>query len=151
MPMLRNNKMDDLRRMYSLFGRVPETLECQELHARPREEGGLALVSDQEKVQAPVEFVKKLPEMRDKYDKLVSEAFSGENKSQKRLKEAFEEFINADSRCASYLYVHRRAPEVGPEGAERAGRHAADHYIFRYLQDKDIFDTPTRIDSRSAS
>merc|ERR1712185_12291 len=25
-PMLRNNKMDDLRRMYSLFGRVPETL-----------------------------------------------------------------------------------------------------------------------------
>ena len=44
--------------------------------------------------------------MRDKYDRVVNEAFRAEKKAQKKLKEAFEDFINADSRCASYLVLY---------------------------------------------
>ncbi len=50
-------------------------------------------MADQEKTNEPVEFVKKLLAMRDKYDTIVLESFRGEKKAQKRLKEAFEEFM----------------------------------------------------------
>jgi cullin 3 len=143
--MLKNNKVADLRRMYSLFSRVPETLDhlrgCMCNHVKKE---GLGLVADQEKVSAPVDFVKKLLEMRDKYDKLVTDALNAENKSQKRLKEAFEDFINADSRCASYLVAY--IDELLKSALKGLSEGEADTkldkviVIFRYLQDKDIFE-----------
>ena len=51
-------------------------------------------------------FVKGLLEMRDKFDRIVAESFAGEKKAQKKLQEAFEDFINTDSRCASYLALY---------------------------------------------
>ncbi|CAM9805306.1 unnamed protein product [Choristocarpus tenellus] len=106
-PMFRDDKVDDLRRMYDLFSRVPSTLEelrgsmCDYVKTT-----GRALVTDQESAKDPVAFVQGLLGLRDKYDRIVEEAFRGEKKAQKRLKEAFEEFINTDSRCASYLATY---------------------------------------------
>ena len=63
---------------------------------------------------------------------------------QKKLKDAFEDFINKDSRSASYLAmyvddllknkVRGMSEEEVDEQLERA------IVIFRYLQDKDIFE-----------
>jgi cullin 3 len=106
---------------------------------------GEELVSDQEKAKDPVEFVKKLLEMRDKYDVIVSEAFRGEKKAQKKLKDAFEEFINADTRCASYLVLYidelLRSALKGMNEEEADAQLEKVIVIFRYLQDKDVFES----------
>jgi len=88
--------------------------------------------------------VKGLLDMRDKYDRLVTEAFRSEKKSQKKLKDAFESFINADSRCASYLVLY--IDELLKSSLKGLSEQEADVLlekvivIFRYLQDKDIFE-----------
>ena len=52
----------------------------------------------QESAKDPVAFVQGLLELRDKYDTIVNDAFRGEKRSQKRLKEA---------RCIDiYIYIH---------------------------------------------
>jgi cullin 3 len=44
-----------------------------------------------------------LLDLRDKYNAICAKSFRGDKKAQKRLKEAFEDFINTDARCASFL------------------------------------------------
>lgn len=76
--MFRDNKVEDLKRMYELFVRVPATLE--ELRGAMSEyvkAAGRALVADQERERDPVVFVKSLLEMRDKFDRIVHESFGG--------------------------------------------------------------------------
>ncbi|CAM9725172.1 unnamed protein product [Ectocarpus sp. 12 AP-2014] len=86
--MFRDDKIEDLRRMYDLFSRVPITLEdlrrsmCEYVKAT-----GKALVTDQESAKDPVAFVQGLLSLRGKYDSIVNDAFRGEKRSQKRLKE----------------------------------------------------------------
>jgi len=143
--MIENGKVGDLGRLYGLLARVPPTLEilrgavCDHV-----KRVGTALVSDQEKAKNPVEFVRKLLEMRDQYDEIVENAFQGEKASQKRLKEAFEEFINADTRCACFLVLY--TDELLKSGLKGLAEDEADAQLekvivlFRYLQDKDVFE-----------
>jgi cullin 3 len=144
--MVEAGRTADLGRLYDLLARVPPTLEllraCVCDHVK---RVGLALVSDQEKVKSPVDFVRKLLGMRDQYDLIVDVAFKGEKASQKRLKEAFEEFINADTRCASYLVMYidellKSALKGLPE-ADADAQLEKVIVLFRYLQDKDVFES----------
>merc|ERR1711998_250446 len=81
--MLHDDKVEDLKRMYALFPRVPSTLDClRNCMCEYVKKIGRELVSDQERVKEPVEFVKGLLAMRDKYDRLVTEAFRNEKKAQ---------------------------------------------------------------------
>ncbi|CAM9533464.1 unnamed protein product [Chrysoparadoxa australica] len=144
-PMLKDDKLEDLGRMYSLFSRVPHTLNdlrgaiCDFVKKTGRE-----LVADQEGSPEPVVFVQGLLDLRGKYDRICSEALQGEKKTQKRLKEAFEDFINSDSRCASYLAQY--IDELLKSGLRGVGEADAEQQlekvivIFRYLQDKDVFE-----------
>eukprot|EP00613_Pedinella_sp_CCMP2098_P033057 CAMPEP_0171731480 /NCGR_PEP_ID=MMETSP0991-20121206/28962_1 /TAXON_ID=483369 /ORGANISM="non described non described, Strain CCMP2098" /LENGTH=829 /DNA_ID=CAMNT_0012326513 /DNA_START=87 /DNA_END=2577 /DNA_ORIENTATION=- len=141
-----NKAVGDLRRLYDLLTRVPHTLDvlrtcvCEFV-----KKVGEELVSDQEKCKDPVEFVKKLLGMRDKYDVVVAHAFRGEKKAQKKLKEAFEEFINADTRCASFLVLYidelLRSSLKGVTEDEADAKLEKVIVIFRYLQDKDVFES----------
>ena len=143
--MLTGGRVSDLRRMYDLLTRVPATLDllrgavCD--HVKKL---GLDLVSDQEKVKDPIEFVRRLLEMRDQYDVIVADAFRAEKKMQKRLKEAFEGFINADARCASFLVLYidelLKSALKGLSESEADAQLEKVIVIFRYLQDKDVFE-----------
>lgn len=139
------DKINDLKRMYTLFIRVPATLNLlrEALHEHARG-AGHTLVNDEAKVKEPVEFLRCLLDLRKKYDTVVRNAFLGENLAQKKLKDAFESFINADTRCASYLVIYvDELMRSGLKGAtERDIEHELDKVIvvFRYLQDKDIFE-----------
>lgn len=143
--MLEQDLMTQLARLYALLSRVPSTLEilrtCVCDHAKKT---GLELVAEQEKVKEPMEFVKKLLASRDKYDRVVSEGFRNEKKMQKKLKDAFEDFINLDSRCASYLVLY--LDELLRTGLKGVSEADADILLdkvivlFRYLQDKDVFE-----------
>jgi len=143
--MFNDGKVDDLKRMYRLFSRVPETLQllCTALskHIKAR---GSQLVRDQDEQRDPVVFVQELLNLRDKYGRFITESFRGAKNFEKVMKEAFEAFINADARVASYLaqYVddmlRSKLRGLGEEQVEE--RLSKVIVIFRYLQDKDVFE-----------
>ncbi|GMH64531.1 hypothetical protein TrST_g105 [Triparma strigata] len=144
--MLENDKVTELMNMYNLFKLVPSTVDilrdavCDHVKRK-----GKQLVQDQERVKDPVKFVRGVLEMRDRYDQVVEKAFDGEKKAGKKVKEAFEHFINADSRSANYLAVY--VDELMRSGLKGCGEQEADERldkavtIFRYLQDKDVFES----------
>ena len=143
--LFQDDKVEDLRNMYDLFSRVPSTLEVlRNAVGEYVRKTGRALVTDQERVKEPVVFVKGVLAMREKFDRIVDVSFRGEKKAQKKLKDAFESFINTDSRAALYLAVY--VDELMRSGLKGASEAEADSMldramaIFRYLQDKDVFE-----------
>ncbi|KAG5188131.1 Cullin [Tribonema minus] len=144
--MFRENKIEDLERMYTLFQRVPSTVDdlrgamCDFV-----KRSGKALLADQEVAgREPVAFVQGLLELRDKFTGIVEHAFHNDQKAAKRLKEAFEDFVNADNRSARFLASY--ADDLLRSGLRGVPEHEVDRQlekvivIFRYLQDKDIFE-----------
>ncbi|GMI09838.1 hypothetical protein TrRE_jg4936 [Triparma retinervis] len=143
--MLVDDKTEDLRNMYDLFCRVPSTVDVlRDAVSSHVKKTGKGLVADQERVKEPLVFVKGVLAMRDKYDKIIEVSFRAEKKAAKKLKEAFETFINADSRSANYLAVY--VDELMRSGLKGVSEVDADErldkviVIFRYLQDKDVFE-----------
>ena len=139
-------RIADLGIMYDLFSRVPSSVNHlrDALSERIRNDGR-SLVRDQETIASPpAAFVKGVLSMRDRFGAVVSESLRGEKKSQKRMKEAFEDFLNADARAANCLAVYvDELLRVGLRGAdERRVASELDKVIviFRYLADKDVFE-----------
>mmetsp|Transcript_12617 Transcript_12617/g.27419 ORF Transcript_12617/g.27419 Transcript_12617/m.27419 type:complete len:233 (-) Transcript_12617:1393-2091(-) len=99
------DRIADLAAMYDLFSRVPSSVNHlrDALSERIRLDGR-ALVRDQEtNVAPPAAFVKGVLDMRERFAAVVSDAMRGEKKGQKRMREAFEDFLNADARAANCL------------------------------------------------
>lgn len=105
---------------------------------------GAQILSHQESAKDPVLFVQQILDLKEKFDSIVQDAFSGDKKSQKKLKDAFEEFINKDSRAASHLaaYVDEALKNrlKGASEFEAEGLLERVIVIFRYLSDKDLFE-----------
>ncbi|KAL7517535.1 hypothetical protein ACHAWX_002454 [Stephanocyclus meneghinianus] len=139
-------RIADLGIMYELFSRVPSSVNHlrDALSERIRIDGR-SLVRDQEtNASPPAAFVKGVLAMRERFGAVVTESLKGEKKSQKRMKEAFEDFLNADARAANCLAVYvDELLRVGLRGAdERKVAAELDRVIviFRYLADKDVFE-----------
>jgi cullin 3 len=146
--MMRDGKLEDLSRMYNLFMRVPVTVDiirdCMGAYVRQL---GISLVTEQETVNDPVLFVQQMLDLKAKFDAIISDSFRNEKKSHKKLKTAFEEFVNRDSRCANHLASYVDDLLKNPKsGITTMTEDAADKMltrvvvIFRYLTDKDIFE-----------
>lgn len=146
-PMFRDDKLADLSRLYKLFSRVPKTLDEVRLSLGTYiKETGLELVSDtNERFAQPMDFVRGLLSMRDKYDHVVNDALEKDKGFQKTLKDAFESFINQSPRCAQHLSLY-----IDDLLKNKLKGHVDDDQleqqldkvivIFRYLQDKDVFE-----------
>jgi len=139
-------RIADLANMYDLFSRVPASVHHlrDALSERIRLDGR-SLVRDQETgVAPPAAFVKGVLDMRERFAAVVGDAMRGEKKGQKRMREAFEDFLNADARAANCLAVYvDELLRVGLRGAdERKVQRELDRVIviFRYLADKDVFE-----------
>jgi cullin 3 len=77
--MLRDDKIDDLKRMYNLFGRVANGHALmREIMSNYIKETGKALIMDEEKQKEHLVLVQKLLDLKDKCDKLLSAAFSND-------------------------------------------------------------------------
>ena len=94
--MLRDDKIEDLKRMYNLFGRVSNG------HALMREvmsnfvkETGKALIMDEEKQKEHLTLIQSLLDMKDKYDKLLSSAFNND----KLFTQALNQVANVTHIC----------------------------------------------------
>ncbi|KAL1194519.1 Cullin-3A [Cardamine amara subsp. amara] len=143
--MLLNDKYEDLGRMYNLFRRVTNGLvtvrDVMTLHLR---EMGKQLVTDPERSKDPVEFVQRLLDERDKYDKIISTAFGNDKTFQNALNSSFEFFINLNARSPEFisLFVDDKLRKGLKGIADVDVEIILDKVmmLFRYLQEKDVFE-----------
>lgn len=139
------SKIKETKAMYNLFARVPSTVDhLRNALAERVKADGKGLIMDQDKSSDPTEFVRGVLRMRERYTLVVNEAFHGESRAIKKLKESFEDFLNADARAAKCLgiYVDKllRDGLRGKSETEVNTELEKVTTIFRYLNDKDVFE-----------
>ncbi|KAG1678291.1 hypothetical protein FOA52_013912 [Chlamydomonas sp. UWO 241] len=143
--MLRNDKHDDLQRMYHLFRRVDGGAQLiRTLMSEHVKDVGKALVQDPETSKDPVEFVQKLLDERDKYDRIVTQSFSDDKTFRNTLNQSFEFFINLNQRSPEFisLFMDDRLRK-GLKGMSDIDIDVVLDKVmslFRYLQEKDVFE-----------
>ncbi|KAH7436226.1 hypothetical protein KP509_05G009200 [Ceratopteris richardii] len=143
--MLIDDRYEDLGRMYSLFKRVSGGLglvrDVMTSHLR---ETGRQLVTDPEKLKDPVEFVQRLLDEKDKYDKIITTAFINDKTFQNALNSSFEYFINLNPRSPEFisLFVDDKLRKGLKGVSEEDVETVLDKVmmLFRYLQEKDVFE-----------
>lgn len=91
-----------------------------------------------------VGFMQRIFDLKAKFDAIIEASFKGDKKFSRRLKEALEDFINRDVKCSSYLALY--IDNVLKSGTKEDGDSidaVVDKclIIFRYLNDKDIFES----------
>ncbi|KAE8673236.1 Cullin-3 [Hibiscus syriacus] len=143
--MLVDDKYEELGRMYNLFKRVPNGLSMiRDVMTSHLRENGKQLVTDAESSKDPVEFVQRLLDERDKYDKIICQAFSNVKTFQNALNSSFEYFINLNSRSPEFisLFVDDKLRKGLKGVSEEDAEIILDKVmmLFRYLQEKDVFE-----------
>merc|ERR1719217_1652433 len=132
--------------MYSLFSRVPQTLkEVQRVMIDCICEAGKDILNDPEKVKDPVSFISAILNLKHKYDKFVRDSFKESKDFQLALKQAFESFLNKDTRTAQYLSLFvddmfRKGLKGMSSDLEIDASLEQVVTVFRFLQDKDVFE-----------
>ena len=146
--MLDDNKLDDLARAYELFKRVREPTDglgvIRDIMAKHVKAKGLALVHDEERNRDPVSYVQGLLQLRDKYDRVIQVACAGDKQFINALNGAFEHFVNQNQRSPEYVSLfiddHMRRGLKGTSEEEVEVVLDKVVMIFRYLQEKDVFE-----------
>lgn len=143
--MLVNDKYEDLGRMYNLFRRVPTGLSIvRDVMTSYIRDTGKQLVTDPERLRDPVDFVQRLLDLKDKYDKIISLAFSNDKTFQNALNSSFEYFINLNTRSPEFisLFVDDKLRKGLRGVSEEDVEVVLDKVmmLFRYLQEKDVFE-----------
>lgn len=143
--MLLDDEYEDLGRMYNLFRRVPNGLSTiREVMTSHIRETGKQLVIDPERLRDPVEFVQRLLDEKDKYDKIISLAFNNDKTFQNALNSSFEYFINLNPRSPEFisLFVDDKLRKGLKDVSEEDVEIVLDKVmmLFRYLQEKDVFE-----------
>jgi cullin 3 len=96
-------------------------------------------------LQNPVEFVQKLLDIRDKHTTIIEKSFGSDKQFHRVLREAFETFLNTDARCSTFLSLY--VDEMMKHGFKGLSEADVDAIldkaviIFRYLRDKDVFES----------
>lgn len=143
--MLVDDKYEDLGRMYNLFRRVPTGLTIvKEVMTSFVRDTGKQLIMDPERLRDPVDFVQRLLDLKDKYDKVIAMAFNNDKTFQNALNSSFEYFINLNARSPEFISLfvddklRRGLKGVGEEDVEVVLDKVM--MLFRYLQEKDVFE-----------
>lgn len=143
--MLVDDKYEDLQRMYNLFRRVPAGLTIvKEVMTSFIRDTGKQLIMDPERLRDPVDFVQRLLDLKDKYDKVITMSFNNDKTFQNALNSSFEYFINLNARSPEFISLfvddklRRGLKGVGEEDVEIVLDKVM--MLFRYLQEKDVFE-----------
>ncbi|CAG8553320.1 17700_t:CDS:10 [Rhizophagus irregularis] len=161
-PMLRNEKMDDLGRMYKLFGRVVKGHDemksaisdyIRELGKAINEtvtsnttaEGGNAASGDKQTgATVAVRWVQEVLDLKDKFDKVQNLALSNDKAFQTSFNEAFEYFINKNSKSPEFisLFIDDNLKKGLKGKTEEEVDSVLDKTItlFRFIGEKDVFE-----------
>jgi cullin 3 len=145
--MLRDDKVADLSKIYALFCRVPSSLEqMRDCLGRVVKGMGQDIIAQQQTHKDPVQFVKGILDLKEKFDVIIQQAFRAEKLMIKRLNGAFEAFINEGYHCASHLANYVDELLRGGAGIQVANELEIEDklervlVIFKFISDKDIFE-----------
>jgi len=145
--LLRDDKYEDLARMYTLFKRehVRDGLKSvREMTGNFIKDTGKQLVMEPERQKDPVEFVQHLLELKDKFDKVILNSFCSDKLFHNTLNQAFETFINLNPRSPEFisLFMDDKLRRGLKGMTEDDVEVVLDKVmmLFRYLQEKDIFE-----------
>jgi len=143
--MLKDDKLEDLSRMYNLFARVSNGLSfMREKISNFVRETGKALVTDEEKNKNPQLYVQSLLDLKDKYDGLLTGAFTNDKNFQHAINQAFEYFINLNNKSPEFisLFIDEKLKKglkgVSDEEIETILNKVM--MLFRFIQEKDVFE-----------
>lgn len=143
--MLKDDKLDDLSRMYNLFARVSNGLSfMREKISNFVRETGKGLVTDPEKNKNPQLYVQSLLDLKDKYDRLLTGAFANDKNFQHAINQAFEYFINLNNKSPEFisLFIDEKLKKglkgVSDEDIEVILNKVM--MLFRFIQEKDVFE-----------
>ncbi|XP_057474544.1 cullin-1 [Actinidia eriantha] len=156
--LLRDDKVEDLSRMYRLFHKIPKGLEpIANIFKQHVTAEGTALVQQAEDaasnkaesaagLQEQV-FVRKVIELHDKYMAYVNDCFANHTLFHKALKEAFEVFCNKNvSGCSSAEMLASFCDNILKKGgSEKLSDEAIEDTLDKvvkllaYISDKDLF------------
>lgn len=144
--MFRDNRIEDIRRLFNLFCRVNSCVEMfREYTGRYIVKCGMEIISGQEEAKDPIAFVRAILELKAKFDVIIRDACRNEKKMVKQLKDSFETFVNKDNRCSASLaaYVDEllKSNSQAATESEIEGKLDQALVIFRYLSDKDVFES----------
>ncbi|CAI9297186.1 unnamed protein product [Lactuca saligna] len=156
--LLRDDKVDDLSRMYRLFSKIPKGLDpVANMFKQHVTAEGMTLVQQAEEaasnkaenVGGPQEqvFVRKIIELHDKFMAYVTDCFMNHTLFHKALKEAFEVFCNKIvAGCSSAELLASYCDNILKKGgSEKLSDEAIEETLDKvvkllaYISDKDLF------------
>jgi len=143
--MLTADKLPDLKRMFFLLNRVNGGHELMKsMVSELVKSTGKAIVEHPENEKKPSVFVQSLIELKDKYDKILSQAFENDKHFVLTVNQAFESFINAHPRSPEFLSLF--IDEKLRKGLKGATEEEVEDtlkkvmVLFRFIQEKDVFE-----------
>ncbi|KAG8183868.1 hypothetical protein JTE90_005332 [Oedothorax gibbosus] len=144
--MLKNQKTDDLACMYKLFSRVHDGLKtmvaCVSSYLR---EQGKALVTEEDGGKSDaLTFVKNLLDLKDRFDHFLNHSFGEDRYFKQMIASDFEWFLNLNAKSPEYLslFIDDKLKKgvKGMTEQEIEGVLDKTMVLFRYLQEKDVFE-----------
>ncbi|RIB05755.1 Cullin [Gigaspora rosea] len=163
-PMLRNEKMDDLGRMYKLFGRVIKGHEemktaisnyirelGKDINETVSNSASTATAGEshtagdrQTGTSVAIRWVQDVLDLKDKFDKVQNLALSNDKAFQTAFNEAFEFFINKNLKSPEFisLFIDDNLKKGLKGKTEEEVDNVLDKTItlFRFIGEKDVFE-----------
>jgi len=167
--MLKHDKHEDLSYMYKLFHRVPNGLQsvadCMSLYLREHGRNLVTLESDNnastasttavatasangqnsdESAKTPITFIQSLLDLKERFDYFLHVSFNDDKLFKQKINSDFEYFINLNQRTPEYLSLF--IDDKLKKGVKGLSEQEIDHVLdksmvlFRYLQEKDVFE-----------
>ncbi|OMJ73855.1 hypothetical protein SteCoe_27371 [Stentor coeruleus] len=144
--MMDNLQLDDLKRMYWLFSRVPECRKEISSHLSSSIEAeGAKIISLADYKKNYKQLMDDLLKIREKYELIVTKSFDRDPIMQTSMNLSFEKCINKNPKTALALtlYINNLLTKGIKSMNESQIETIFDQaiLIFRYISDKDIFET----------
>eukprot|EP00592_Proboscia_alata_P006262 CAMPEP_0194357350 /NCGR_PEP_ID=MMETSP0174-20130528/4836_1 /TAXON_ID=216777 /ORGANISM="Proboscia alata, Strain PI-D3" /LENGTH=757 /DNA_ID=CAMNT_0039127329 /DNA_START=64 /DNA_END=2337 /DNA_ORIENTATION=- len=152
--LLAQDKSEDLKRMFRLFGRLDNGLQpmativqgfISNMGSDCIDKRATRLETEKDKNDDP-EFVKSLLSLHDKYLGVIKNDFAGHSLFQKALRDAFEEIVNRNvGQFSNAELMSTFCDRVLKTGGEKLNETEVDDslekvvQLFSYLTDKDLF------------
>lgn len=143
--MIEHQQAEDLARMYYLFSRVPEGLDtislCTSFYLRHK---GHEILNDEEVKSSAIDCVQNLMILKDHIDFYVTHSFLNDKNFTRQLATDLEYILNIDPKLPEYLSVffdeRLRKAAKGITQEERTVLLDKAVVLFRFIQDKDVFE-----------
>ncbi|KAI8427868.1 hypothetical protein MSG28_002235 [Choristoneura fumiferana] len=132
----------ELACVYKLLSRVPEGLRtvADAVSAHLREQGR-ALVTDTHHNTNAIAFVQNLLDLKDRFDHFLHNSFNNDKIFKHMIASDFEYFLNLNNKSPEFLSLFIDGKlKKGEKGQEIEAVLDKTMVLFRFLQDKDVFE-----------